>query len=302
MSAPWMPLYVADYLADTGHLNAAEHGAYMLLIMHYWRTGGLPADEGQLQRIARMSGAEWKRSRDTLAAFFNDDWTHDRIEQELSKSTKKSEARAGAGSRGGQAKAERAKALKTNKPNVANATILLEQKDAVALASSSLSLSDIVSLRSTMACVSANDGFATWYGGYPHKVGRSDAEKAFRKIVAAGTVALDTLVEGVERYRRTKPPDRSWCNPATWLNGERWKDRPAEVDPRGPNFVRNGPGPPGSTGVLLDAAGEIIPSADEPRDPFLRAGRKYFGDRSRSGSGSAQVGIDAYLANHRDAK
>lgn len=82
---PWMPLYVADYLADTGHLSAAEHGAYLLLIMHYWVNGGLPAEDRKLARIARMSEREWLRSRDTIADFFGDGWTHARIDAELAK-------------------------------------------------------------------------------------------------------------------------------------------------------------------------------------------------------------------------
>lgn len=132
MSAPWMPLYVADYLADTAHLCASEHGAYLLLIMHYWRAGKLPADERQLQRIARMTTREWANSRDTLAALFSDGWTHKRIENELAKSDLKSTARAESGSRGGKAKA-----LKNNDASLANATILPQQKDDFALASSS---------------------------------------------------------------------------------------------------------------------------------------------------------------------
>ena len=83
MSAPWMPLYVADYLKDTGHLSAAEHGAYLLLIMHYWSTGGLPKEDRRLAAIARMSPKEWSESRDTIAEFFGDGWKHGRIERQL---------------------------------------------------------------------------------------------------------------------------------------------------------------------------------------------------------------------------
>ncbi|KFC74540.1 hypothetical protein FG93_01126 [Bosea sp. LC85] len=78
-----MPLYVADYLASTGHLSAAENGAYLLLIMHYWQNGGLPGEDRRLARIARMSPAEWEDSRDVLAELFEEGWVHKRIEAEL---------------------------------------------------------------------------------------------------------------------------------------------------------------------------------------------------------------------------
>lgn len=100
-----MPLYVADYLADTGHLSAAEHGAYLLMIMHYWQKGGLPDDERQLSRIARLSADEWAESRDTLAGFFGENWTHARIDEELAAAKEKYEKRAAAGRNGGKAKA-----------------------------------------------------------------------------------------------------------------------------------------------------------------------------------------------------
>jgi len=86
MSSPaWMPLDIDAYLSDTLHLSAAEHGAYMLLIMRYWKDGGLPADERMIARFARLSTEQWADSRDVLAAFFEPGWKHKRIDAELAK-------------------------------------------------------------------------------------------------------------------------------------------------------------------------------------------------------------------------
>lgn len=81
----WMPLHIADYLADTGHLSATEHGAYLLLIMHYWQKGNLPEDERLIARIAKLDSAQWDDSRAVLAMLFGPGWTHKRIDAELAK-------------------------------------------------------------------------------------------------------------------------------------------------------------------------------------------------------------------------
>ena len=85
----WMPLYIADYLLDTSHLCASEHGAYLLLMMHYWRNGGLPSDDRQLSMISRMTEKEWASSKKTIAAFFKAGWRHPRIDAELMRANNK---------------------------------------------------------------------------------------------------------------------------------------------------------------------------------------------------------------------
>ena len=83
----WMPLYVGDYLADTTHLSTAEHGAYLLLIMTYWRTEApIEDDDERLARIVGATPKEWAKLRKPVAAFFDvadGVWRHKRIDAEL---------------------------------------------------------------------------------------------------------------------------------------------------------------------------------------------------------------------------
>ncbi len=91
-----MPLYIADYLADTAHLGALESGAYLHLIMHYWQTGGLPDDPRELARIAKVSAHSWKKLSPALQKFFHDGWKHKRVDAELLKASDISEKRSAA--------------------------------------------------------------------------------------------------------------------------------------------------------------------------------------------------------------
>jgi uncharacterized protein YdaU (DUF1376 family) len=101
MNRPWMPLYVGDYLGDTGHLTTTQHGAYLLLMMHYWRKGELPDDDRQLSKITKLPLKIWCDCRPTLQDFFHEGWKHKRIDAELAKMVRVSEKRAIAGQKGG---------------------------------------------------------------------------------------------------------------------------------------------------------------------------------------------------------
>src|SRR5882724_3413444 len=101
MNRPWMPVYVGDYLGDTGHLTTAQHGAYLLLMMHYWRKGELPDDDRQLSKITKLPLRTWCEYRPTLQDFFHSGWKHKRIDAELGRMMRVSEKRAIAGQKGG---------------------------------------------------------------------------------------------------------------------------------------------------------------------------------------------------------
>jgi len=70
MGRAWMPLYVGDYLRDTRDLNTLQHGAYLLLIMHYWQHDALPTDDARLAAIAGLPVAQWRRIREPVQAKF----------------------------------------------------------------------------------------------------------------------------------------------------------------------------------------------------------------------------------------
>jgi uncharacterized protein YdaU (DUF1376 family) len=91
---PYMPLFVADYLADAAHLTTTQHGAYLLLIFNYWQRGGaLPDDDKRLASITRLGQREWARNRPVLEEFFtltHGAWVHNRIANELARVADKS--------------------------------------------------------------------------------------------------------------------------------------------------------------------------------------------------------------------
>lgn len=84
----WMPMFVADYAADTSRLSLEQHGAYLLLIFDYWRNGPPPDDDAVIARILGVERREWFRLRPVISRFFvieDGTWRHKRVEVELQK-------------------------------------------------------------------------------------------------------------------------------------------------------------------------------------------------------------------------
>ena len=87
MTRPWMPIYWGDYTKKTQHLSTLEHGAYLLLIAHYWNTGQPVADcDDVLRRITRTTSKQWNQIAKTIRGFFISEdglLIHERVEKEL---------------------------------------------------------------------------------------------------------------------------------------------------------------------------------------------------------------------------
>lgn len=231
-----MPLHIGDYLADTGHLGTAQHGAYLLLIMHYWRNGGVPDNDRQLASIARLPLRIWQDIRPVIEAFFQPGWKHKRIDDELRRAELSYERRANAGKRGGKAKAETRQCSSNARPPPEQCSSNLEPITKNQEPEEEFKEEKEPRVSALAASGWPPDFREQFWGAYPHKVGKADAIRKLER--AAGKVSFDALMAALFRYAN-KTDDRPWANPATWIHQERWTDQPAmEVPNVRPTEVR----------------------------------------------------------------
>lgn len=245
MSAPFMQLYVADYLGDTRHLTTEQHGAYMLLLMTMWRSDGVLSDDpSKLARIAGLTVARWKRISDDIMAFFTPcegGLTQGRLAAELTIAEEKSEKRSQAGKAGG-----RAKALKDKKASVANA---MRSSKHLPEPEPEKKEEDKSSLSPTPTKAAYPEEFEAAWSLYPHHARRSskpDSLAQWRKLPIDARLSLPAACA---RYRRLgAEPNRDCGAPAM----DRWLKR----------------------GLHLNWIDDVEPQADTgPVDPAVQARR-----------------------------
>jgi uncharacterized protein YdaU (DUF1376 family) len=216
----WMKFYVADYVADTMELSTLEHGAYLLLIFHYWRRGPLSNDDVELARVARLERADWMAMAPKVRGFFtlkNGKLFHKRIEAEKARAENTAKKRAENGKKGGLAKAEKDKEKHDAASNCQDFASVLPQQNPRESESDKKEKKESTSLRSVAVATPVDAKAALWKEGLASLMNLTGGT---RKQVAGQLGKLSDAICGdhadlltIIRSAEVKQPDQ----PYAWI-------------------------------------------------------------------------------------
>lgn len=285
---PYMPLHIERLRRSKAWLRCKRRPELAFYIMNLWMrawhevpAGSIEADDDVLADAAMCSPDEWERIRsDVLQGWEEREgrWHHHVVTELAAEGMQKVEA---SRRRTEAARQARQQNRVTSAASSVTEEVTIDVADDVAETKekkkgreevSDADASDALGRRKVSDTASIpppggmdheplsgfdQRGFQQFWDRYPHRVGKQDALKAFLVIGKRGAVTLDVMLAALERYIRTKPPDRAWCNPATWLRQGRWDDEPSIDD----GFRGSGGGSPRGpigAGKLIAAMGDLV--------------------------------------------
>lgn len=239
---PALPLWIDALTADTHHLTHCEFGLYMRLLILMWQTPGcrLPNDVAWIAKRLHSKTDEFKSLLEEFCQTDGNWITQKRLNAEYGYVTKTQQKRSVSAKRRWNKEKDSYgvdKACVTDlcqAPTVSSKPLGKKQEDLyrayapipTPILSSLSSSPDSLNLEADSEERSSGRDldFDTFWVQYPHKVGKGAARKSF--AAALKKVKMNDLMAALHRYA-AKQDDRPWCNPATWLNQERWLDQPA---------------------------------------------------------------------------
>ncbi len=123
---------------------------------------------------------------------------------------------------------------------IATATAPFSCSSADAESESDESGAELIPFEPPTGTPQGDDGFNDWWQTYPRKVGKGRAAKAYkaaRKKATAEALIAAAEIQGPLLMAR----GAQYCpHPATWLNDERWRDEPADLQTTDPKrFTRS---------------------------------------------------------------
>jgi uncharacterized protein YdaU (DUF1376 family) len=217
--------HIKDFNNATRHLTRVERSIYSDAIELYYETEAqLTLDFDKLARVLLVTQDERPALVDVLNDFFEKTETgykHNRCDEEIAKfHAKASKAKASADARWGVKDSERnANAYRTQcegnanqQPTTNNQQPILKPKP--------------IRQKKHLADGVVVDHFQEFWQAYPKKVGKSDAEKAFKKANPNIDLVLRALSWQRECEQWQKQGGQFIPNPSTYLNQGRWLDEP----------------------------------------------------------------------------
>lgn len=233
--------YKMDYEAwdeGTDELTLEQEAAYLRLCHQlYRRKAAIPSAPTTLARIWRCHPNKARKllaDLVTLGKVTEKDGhlTNTRVTRELDDRETRRTQKADAGHTGGTRTQEnRRKSLETNDRDAAPAGTPAKQNQAEREKEVEGEEKEQTEASPPSVTQAGNvfepGAFLLFWAQYPHKVGKDAAKRSFDIVKRSGRVSLAELLEGLARYKATKPVTREWCHPTTWLNQGRWADQPA---------------------------------------------------------------------------
>lgn len=206
----WWPRYVGDYQRKTAHLSLIEHGAYSLLLDHYYSTAKpLPANASVLHRVCRAFAPDEQAAvQAVLAQFFTlerDGYHNKKADKELLKRGEISKKRQ-------------------------NAALIRHNKDD-ALAPANAPANAYTTTTTTTTTDNNNNTYPDdfeklWLAYLPYDMVKGSKQLALKAYLKArkGT-PHETIIRGVEGYVKQCHDLRCRTkHVATWLNQRGWAD------------------------------------------------------------------------------
>jgi uncharacterized protein YdaU (DUF1376 family) len=208
----WWPRYVGDYQRKTAHLSLIEHGAYTLLLDHYYSTAKpLPANASVLHRVCRAFAPDEQGAvQSVLDQFFTlepDGYHNKKADKELLKRGEISKKRQ-------------------------NAALIRHSKDdASAPANAPASAHTTTTTTTSTTKDNINNTYSAefeqlWLAYVPYEMVKGPKQSAFKSYLKARKETdHETIIRGVEGY--VKQCLQLRCKTkhvATWLNQRGWAD------------------------------------------------------------------------------
>ena len=243
-------LYVGDYQRDTAHLSVTEHGAYLLMLQHYYATER-PLPTGKA--LHRMLRAQDKVEREAIDSVVEQYWVEEaeglinaRARQEIAKSDHQRSVNREVGKRGGRPKRTETESVSksvhesvhesepNDNPNQtpdtrhqrSNTPPLTPPGGVHDDACPPLPAPENPPKRA--AVHEFPPGFDRFWQAYPRKTAKPHAAKAFARL-RPDEALLERMLQALQAQRSSPQWQRDGGqfipHPATWLNGRRWEDQ-----------------------------------------------------------------------------